>query len=220
MNHSLPIQLVIADDHGIFREGFKLLLRDQQQIIITGEAGDGAALLEVVDRVQPDIVITDIKMPEMDGVQACKLIRDRHPFTKVIALSMFNDDHLIVDMLEAGASGYLLKNTNREELILACKSVYEGHNYYSEATSQKLARLVGNSHHIPSRGWPHPKFTRREKEVMKLIAEQLTNKEIADQLHLSVRTVESHRIKLQEKTGSRNGIGVIIYAIKHNLIEI
>ena len=111
----MSIKLVIADDHAIFREGFKLLLRNQDNITVVGEAADGRELVEVVKRELPDLVITDIKMPEMDGIEACQIIRNEHPDTRVIALSMFNDDNLIVDMLEAGATGYLLKNTNKHK---------------------------------------------------------------------------------------------------------
>lgn len=216
----MSIKLVIADDHAIFREGFKLLLRNQENIEVVGEAADGSELLDVVRREVPDLVITDIKMPEMDGIQACKAIRKEYPEIRVIALSMFNDDNLIVDMLEAGATGYLLKNTNKRELLEACICVDEGGHYYSAATSQKLTRLIADSKVNPFRSKSLPSLTPRELEIVQLIAEQLTNKEIADRLNLSIRTIESHREKIQEKTGARNMVGVVIFAIRHRLIEI
>jgi DNA-binding NarL/FixJ family response regulator len=213
-----PIKIAIADDHEIFREGFKLLLTNQQEIELVGEAGDGKELMEVATRTQPDVVIIDIKMPVMDGVEACKNIKKKFPDMKVIALSMFNDDNLIVDMLEAGARGYLLKNTNKNELIQATKAVYEGSTYYCMATSTKLTKMIAESKFNPYRNHPVKKFTSRETDIIKLICEQQTNKEIATALGL--RTVESHREKIQEKTGAKNSIGVAIYAIKHNMYQI
>lgn len=215
-----PIKIAIADDHEIFRDGFKLLLKNQGELELVGEAENGKELLEVALKQQPDIVIIDIKMPEMDGIEACKQIRKRFPEMKVIALSMFNDDNLIVDMLEAGAKGYLLKNTNKNELLQAAKAVYEGNTYYCMATSAKLTKMIAESKFNPYRNHPIKKFTKRETDIIKLICEQYTNKEIATSLGLSIRTVESHREKIQEKTGAKNSIGVVIYAIKHDIHQI
>lgn len=215
-----PIKIVIADDHEIFREGFKLLLKNQQEVQLVGEADNGRELLAVAAQQQPDIVITDIKMPLMDGIEACKAIKAKHPDMQVIALSMFNEDNLIVDMLEAGARGYLLKNTNKHELLQAVRAVYDGSTYYCMATSGKLTRMIAESKFNPYRNQPVKKFTPREMEIIKLMCEQHTNKEIATLLRLSIRTVESHREKIQEKTGARNSIGIVIYAIKNDLYEI
>lgn len=215
----LPIRIAIADDHTIFREGFKLLLKNQQELELVGEAEDGKELLEVAATQQPDVLIIDIKMPVMDGIATCKEIRKRFPHMKVIALSMFNDDNLIVDMLEAGAKGYLLKNTNKQELLQATKTVFEGSTYYCTATSNKLAKMIAESKFNPYRIQPVQKFTPRETDIIKLICQQFTNKEIAVMLGLSHRTVESHREKIQEKTEAKNVIGVVIYAIKHNIFQ-
>lgn len=165
------IKIAIADDHEIFREGFKLLLKNQQTLELVGEAENGRELLEVAGLQQPDIVITDIKMPVMDGIEACKNIKRKFPGMHVIALSMFNEDNLIVDMLEAGAKGYLLKNTNRNELMQAAKTVYEGSTYYCMATSNKLAKMIAESKFNPYRNQPVKRFTEREKEVIRLICE-------------------------------------------------
>jgi DNA-binding NarL/FixJ family response regulator len=215
-----PIKIVIADDHEIFREGFKLLLKNQQEVQLVGEADNGRELLDIAAQQQPDIVITDIKMPVVDGIEACKAIKMKFPHMQVIALSMFNEDNLIVDMLEAGARGYLLKNTNKHELLQAVRAVYEGSTYYCMATSGKLTRMIAESKFNPYRNQPVKKFTPREMEIIKLMCEQHTNKEIATLLRLSIRTVESHREKIQEKTGARNSIGIVIYAIKNDLYEI
>ena len=216
----MPIRIAIADDHAIFRDGFKLLLKDQDVMELTGEAENGRELLEVVTKEQPDVVIIDIKMPVMDGIEICRVIHRQFPDMKVIALSMFNDDNLIIDMLEAGAKGYLLKNTNKNELMMAVKAVYEGSSYYCNATSYKLTRMIAESKFNPYRDHPVKKFSRREADIIRLICEQHSNKEIANVLGISIRTVESHREKIHEKTNSKNSIGVVIYAIKNNLFQV
>lgn len=208
----------MADDHEIFREGFKLLLRGQDQVELIGEAADGEALMDVVNRLQPDLVITDITMPGMDGIEACRKIRAAFPSIEVIALSMFNDESLVTDMIEAGANGYLLKNTNKEELILAVQTVHDGGNYYSAETSMKLAGLIARARRKPEKH--HEEFSVRETEILQLICEQLSTKEIAAQLNISVRTVEGHRENIQRKAGARNMIGVVIYAISHNMYKV
>ena len=218
MEHN--IKVIIADDHEIFRDGFKLLLKDQKELKLVGEAENGEELLRITNQVQPDVVITDIQMPVMDGIEACEQIKSKYPAMEVIALSMFNDDGLIVDMLEAGASGYLLKNTNKKELLEAVVTVYEGGNYYSAATSTKLARLIGKSRFTPNKKERSEKLTEREMDVVRLICKQYTNKEIASTLNLSSRTVESHREKIQQKVNAKNVIGIVIYAIKNNIYKI
>lgn len=210
----------MADDHEIFRIGFRLLVKNQPELELVGEAENGKELLQVVEQQSPDVVITDIQMPVMDGVEASKIIKSKSPYVKVIALSMFNDDNLIVDMLEAGATGYLLKNTNKHELLEAVKAVHNGESYYSPATSTKLARMIAESKFNFKKHDNAPKLTDREIEIVKLICQQCTNKEIADKLNLSARTVESHREKIQEKISARNSIGVVIYAIRHKLFKV
>jgi DNA-binding NarL/FixJ family response regulator len=211
------IRIVIADDHSIFRDGFKVLLRDQDEIELAGEAGNGKELIELVKKVEPDVVITDIKMPEMDGIEASKILSKNFPNIGIIALSVFNDDYLVVDMLEAGAKGYLLKNTNKYELFEAIKAVSKGEVYYCNDTSAKMTHLIGLSKFNPYRNKIPVRFSEREIEIMRLICQQYSNKEIAECLHLSVRTIESYREQIFEKTMSKNMVGVAIYAIKHNI---
>lgn len=216
----MPIKVMIADDHAIFRDGFKLLLKDQRDAALVGEAANGRELIQRVEELHPNIVITDIKMPGTDGIELCRQLRTHYPNVDVIALSMFSDDHLIADMLEAGAKGYLLKNTNRAELLQAIRTVYEGGTYYSPATSEKLARLIGkNKFQLPKKQL-EVRLSAREKEILHLICEQYTTREIAGALNLSIRTVESYRLSLHEKTRSRNSIGVVIYAIRHGLFPL
>jgi DNA-binding NarL/FixJ family response regulator len=177
-------------------------------------------LVEIVERLEPDIAITDIKMPVMDGIEACRAIREQFPDTRVIALSMFNEDNLIVDMLEAGAKGYLLKNTKKPEVLQAVEDVFEGKTYYCHETSERLIRLIAENKYIPYRHHPHQHFSDKEKEIMMLICRQFTNKEIAKALNLSPRTIEGYREKIQEKTESRNSVGIAVYAIRHNIFQL
>lgn len=214
------IRILIADDHELLREGFSLLLKKQKEIEIIDEASNGKDLLEKVRKQQPDVVVTDIQMPEMDGIEATKKIKEEFPQIEVIALTMFNEDHLIIDMLEAGAKGYLLKNTTQKELTEAIKAVHNGGTHFCSSTSEKLKGMIVQSVFNPYKKRPTETFSEREIEVMKLICQQLQNKEIADKLFISVRTVEGYREKIFEKTGSRTVAGVTIFAIKNGIYKI
>lgn len=214
-----PIRIVLADDHEIFRNGFKLLLKNQKELELVGEAENGQQLLELVDKHQPDLVITDIKMPVMDGIQATKELIQKYAGLGIIALSMFNDDYLVVDMVEAGARGYLLKNTNKDELLQAAKSVYQGGTYYCSETSKKLTYLLSKSSFNPYKNYSVC-LTDREKEIIVLICKELSNKEIATALNLKIRTIESYRENIQEKIGSRNMVGIVLFAIKTGIFKL
>jgi DNA-binding NarL/FixJ family response regulator len=214
------IQLVIADDHEIFRQGFLSMIKKEKRLSVIGQAKDGEELVELVVKNKPDVAFVDISMPKMDGIEATRIITERSPLTHVIALSMFNDDNHIIDMLEAGASGYLLKNTTLEEVLKAIDSVMKGDNYFCNDASVKLVRLITAGKNKLSRTKTVASFTDREIEIMNLMCEQLTIKEIADQLGLSPRTIETYRVALQEKTASRNSIGIVLYAIQNGIVKI
>lgn len=214
------IRVIIADDHAIFRNGFKLLLRHQKNIVLCGEAESGNELLQLVKEHDPDLVFIDIQMPGMSGIEACRQIKEMNPDIKVIGLTSFNEDHYIIDMLQAGASGYLLKNTTKREVQEAMTSIFEGRMYYSAETLKKVTKLKAeNKLHI-GRKRALVKLSERELKIMELICKQLTNKEIAAELGLSVRTVESHRERIQEKVGALNTAGIVIYAMKNNLFPL
>jgi DNA-binding NarL/FixJ family response regulator len=182
---------------------------------LVGEADNGKSLLALIETTSPDIAFVDIKMPEMDGIEACKKIKANGITTKVIALSMFNDDYLIIEMLEAGALGYLLKNTDKHEVLAAAKAVNMGHNYYCDSTSNKLAKLIAANRYQPHKATKQLKLSIRETEVLTMLCNQLTNKEIAEKLNISFRTVETYRLSLLEKTDSKNVIGLVVYAIRN-----
>jgi DNA-binding NarL/FixJ family response regulator len=158
-------------------------------------------------------------MPVMDGIKATELIAQNFPTVRVIALSMFNQDHLILDMLKAGASGYLLKNASKNEIISAIDSVYKNKPYYCSSTSHKLARLIGNSL-FSTKENKKICFSKQELEIIRMICEEKTSKEIGDRLNISARTAEEYRQKIKEKMEVKNTVGMVIYAISNNLFRL
>ena len=219
-NHYSTISIIIADDHEIFRDGFKVMLKKYPEIKLVGEAENGAELIKLAEKLKPDVILTDIRMPRMDGIEATKELVSKDPSVNIIALSMFDEDNLIIDMLEAGAKGYLLKNTHKEDIIEAIRTLHHGENYYCKLTSAKLIQMISKSRFNPYKKQPKVEFTDKEIEVIRLICEQLLNKEIAERLNLSIRTIEGYREKIQEKMNVRNSAGVAVYAIKNGIYEI
>ena len=214
------IRIIIADDHELMRKSLPILLKKQDEIEIVDDAENGKELLEKVRQHQPDVVVTDIQMPIMDGIKATKKIKEEFPDIKILALTMFNEDHLIVDMLEAGAKGYLLKNTTQHELTEAIKAVYNGGTHFCNSTSEKLKNMIVQSKFNPYKQKPKVELTPREIEVMQLICQQMKNTDIADKMCISVRTVEGYREKIFEKTGSKTLAGITIFAIKNGYYEV
>jgi two-component system, NarL family, response regulator NreC len=212
-----PVKVIIADDHEIFRDGLKLVLQKQKDIIVAGEACDGRELIELVKQQLPDVVVTDVKMPNLDGVAAAKYLAQHYPSIGVIALTMFDEEDLIIDMLEAGAKGYLLKNADKTEILEAVHTVANNQPHYCRLTSQKLASMVAKSKFNLHLKKEKPEFNEREKEIIRYICDGLTNKEIGEKIFLSVRTVEGLRLKIIEKMNVKNTAGIIVYAIRENL---
>ena len=214
------IKLAIADDHKIFRNGLKATLEDCADFDLILEASNGKQLLGMLTDVKPDVILMDIKMPEMDGIQTTTAIKQKYKDVKVLALSMFNEDKYIVDMMKAGASGYLLKNAEPEEIIEAISTVFYKDYYFNEHLSITLIKqLAGNnSGNNPSQSLAE--FNEREIEVLRLVCQECSNQEIADKICLSVRTVEGYRARLFEKTRSKNLVGLVIFAIKTGIINV
>jgi DNA-binding NarL/FixJ family response regulator len=197
------------------------MLKKQPSVELIGEASDGEELVELTRKLKPDVVVTDIKMPKMDGLQAAKILSEEFPGMGIVALSMIDEENLIVDMMEAGAKGYLLKNAHKNEIIEAIKAVDEGHIYYCDGTSAKLSRMIAESNKIPfGKKTSRPELTQKEIDVVLLICQEKTNKEIADRLNLSIRTIEGYRDRIFEKIGARNSAGVVIYAIRNKIYTI
>lgn len=217
LNTSLSV--VIADDHPFFRDGLKFMLQKakDKNITLKGEAGDGDELFDIVMDVKPDIVITDIMMPRLDGIKATRKIKEQLPSTQVIAVSMLDETGMVVDMFEAGATGYLVKNAPKEEILQAIEVVRYNGVYFSNSTSKKFLAAIVNTRHNPHFKSPVIKFNQQERTIILLICRQLTTKEIAAQMKLSTRTVEDNRYRIQEKIGAKCAVGIALYAIKHGV---
>ena len=212
-----PIRIVLADDHEIFRDGFRAMIKKQPSVQLLGEASNGEELIALTHELKPDVVVTDIKMPRVDGIEATKRLTNELPNIGVIALSMFDEENLIVEMLEAGAKGYLLKNAHKNEIIEAIKTVSNDQTYYCNDTSAKLAQLIAKSKFKPSTRIVKPEFSEKEFAVIRYICQEMSNKEIAFHLNLSIRTIEGYRDRIQEKIGAKNTAGIVVYAIKNNI---
>lgn len=213
------IKVLIADDHEIFRDGFRLLFRNDPDILICGEAKDGKDLIEKVQPLQPDVVVTDIQMPVMGGIQATKYIRMNYPEIRVIALAMFNEISDVLDMLSAGAHGYLLKNTEKEDIIEAIRTVYGNESYFCPDTREKISRIINLGifrKNVPTK---RTSFTDKEIQIIRLICQEFSTKQIAGMLQLSDRTIDWHRENIMQKTGAKTLAGIIVYAITHNIYE-
>jgi DNA-binding NarL/FixJ family response regulator len=213
------IQLLIADDHEVYRDGLKHLVGKSPGLEVIGEAANGKELIGMCRQKLPDVILTDIMMPIMDGIEATAAITKEFPTVRVIALSMFNQDNLIVDMLNAGAMGYLIKNAHKTEIVDAIHSVYRYNPYYCKSTSMKLARLIGGSQFGP-KAKDKIFFSQKEKDIIRLICEEKTSKEIGDELHLSMRTVEEYRQRIKDKMDVKGTTGIVIYAIKNDLFKV
>jgi len=214
------IRLAIADDHKIFRNGLKATLEDCADFDLVMEASNGKQLIAQLATTVPDVILMDIKMPELDGIQTTAYVKQHFGQIKVLALSMFNEDKYIVDMMKAGASGYLLKNAEPEEIIEAVSTVFAKDYYFNEHLSITLIKqLAGNTQpgHTPQ---SLADFNEREIEVLKLVCQEYSNQEIADKICLSVRTVEGYRARLFEKTRSKNLVGLVIFAVKTGIISV
>jgi DNA-binding NarL/FixJ family response regulator len=211
------IKVLIADDHPLLREGLQNLLVKYPEIEFQGAAENGEELVRLAEIHQPDIIFTDIAMPVMDGIKAARIISKRFPDTGIIALTMYQDDSSIIDMLEAGAKGYLQKNTNKAELLEAIHTVYDGTNYYCKRTTVQLAGLIAKSQFKPTRNKEEPEFSEKDIEVIRLICKEFSNKQIASELNLSVRTIEGRRDKIQEKMNVTSTAGLVVYAIRKGI---
>lgn len=215
------IKVAIVDDHKIFREGLKSTLGDYGGIHLLSESCNGKEIVDRLTHEQPDVVLMDMKMPVMDGIQATTLINKNYKNIKILALSMFDDDKYILSMMKAGARGYLLKSAEPDEIVEAIKAVNDKGYYFNDHLSLTMVKkLLGNSVFENEGNGELVELNERENDILKLICAECANTEIADKLCLSVRTVEGYRTKLFEKTGAKNIAGLVIYAIKNRVIQI
>ncbi|MDW3652365.1 MAG: response regulator transcription factor [Bacteroidia bacterium] len=213
-----PIKIILVDDHSLIRDAIRAHLSTENYQIIA-EAGNGKEALAIMENELPDIVFMDINMPEQDGISTSREIKKKYPQVEIIALSMLQESQYIRQMFEAGAKGYLLKNCSEEDLKQAIEHVLEGKVYYSPEVSDSLIQGFVQPRQNTTAGSVSIKLTNREKEVLALIAQEFSNREIAEKLFISIRTVDAHRRNLLEKTGSKNAAGLTLFALKMGLID-
>jgi DNA-binding NarL/FixJ family response regulator len=209
------IRVLIADDHGIVRSGLALLIDRQPDMAVAAEAGDGLAAVESTHAEPPDVAVLDVSMPRLTGLQAARQIRSHHPDVAVLMLSMHEDDDYFFEALEAGASGYVSKRGADSDLVAAIRTVAGGRTFLSSRTQVALMRQWLED----GQSQPKAELTPRELEVLKLIAEAYTNRQIAEALTLSEKTVESHRGNVLAKLGMRDRVELVRYAIRRGLVE-
>lgn len=211
------LNLMIVDDHKLFREGLKLLLKSLEEVGEVWEAADGEIFLQMIRNCHPDLVLMDIEMPRVNGIEATTRALEQFPDLKIIALSMFGDEEYFQKMVDAGVCGFLMKNSEFSEVRKAIQNVVQGNNYFTE---EILYRLVNRFKTRSPQPEPQVILSDREQEVLLLICKGLSNQEIADQLFISKRTVDHHRASLLTKTDTRNAASLVIYAIKNKMIEV
>ncbi len=212
-------RVVIAEDHTIVREGLRFLLSAAPDLEIVGEAGDGREAIQCAERLKPDLIVTDLSMPRMNGMEAVREIKKRSAATKVLVLTVHKTEEYILAALQAGADGYLLKDSTHAELLMAVKHVLSGRRYISPGISDQVLEgyLEGKKSGGVRTAWDS--LSAREREVLKLIAEGFRNKEIAEQLCISVKTVEKHRANLMGKLNLHNVQALTALAIEKGLIS-
>jgi len=214
------INVLIADDHTMFVDGIESILAGEPEFFVVGKSYDGPSVLKFLENHKVDIILLDINLPGLSGIEVCKHINTYHKDVKVLAISMFNEESIVTELLNNGGKGYVLKNTGRAELLTAIRTVAEGESYFSKEVTETIMKSLMNQR--KSSGTTaafFPKLSRREKEVLKLIAEEYTTQEIADSLYISLKTVESHRSSLLSKLNARNSVGLVRTAIENGFLD-
>ena len=207
-------RILLVDDHAVVRQGFKMLLDAQPDMEIVGEASNGREAVETAEALRPDVVVMDVAMPELNGIEATRRLTASTPHTRVIALSMHKDSVYVREILRAGARGYLLKDSGAEDLVSAIRAVAKGESYLSPAVSNAV--LDDYRKHVTN---PIDLLTSREREVLQMLAEGKTNKEIAGVLNLSVYTVDAHRGRIMEKLNLHSINDLVRFAVRNGIIE-
>lgn len=211
-----PVRVLIADDHQLFIDGLKALLRREKNIQIMGEVSNGLDALEFIKKQQPDLLITDISMPGMSGVELTRQVKLHYPDVKVLVLSMYNDREIVSEILMSEAEGYILKNTGRQELMNAIHRIVDNSTYYSNEVLNIMMTRMKRQKAIEKNT---ALLTTREIEIVKLIMEEYSSGEIAEKLFISKRTVDTHRKNIIQKTSTRTLVGLLKFAIENNLVD-
>ncbi|MBA6157332.1 response regulator transcription factor [Tenacibaculum sp. S7007] len=215
MEVNKEIKIFIVDDHKMFLDGITVILNNISGLIILGVAENGKEALKLIPNLKPDILITDIDMPIIDGIELTNQLRLSYPNLKILAVSSHNNSTTISKAIKAGINGYILKNTGKVELLKAINTIFNGENYFTKEVKQLINDSIFNNKEAKKN---KVKLSDREKEVLYLIAHEKSTKEIAEKLYVSINTVETHRKNLMRKVGTKNMVGLVKYAIQQGLI--
>ncbi len=213
------IKIFLLDDHTMFRDGIKAVLSDEPNIEIIGESGSASELFRKLNNVLPDIIIADISLPDITGIEITSMLREQYPQIKVMMLSMHQNEEYVLNACRAGAMGYLPKDTGKEELIFAINKIANGDTYYNSDMSSKIIKRISHNSHEESLN-PLQELSKRETEILKYFAEGFSNHEIAEKLFISIRTVESHKNHIMQKLMLKTQVDMVKIAIKYNLVNL
>jgi len=213
----LKRKIIIVDDHTLFRNGLRILLNNLENYRVIGEAANGRQFLNLLETEVPDLVLLDINMPVMDGIEAATIAHEKYPDLKIITLSMYGEEDYYYKMVNAGVKGFVLKNSDIKEVKTALDVVYDGGSFFS---SELLQNLVNSLKSSAKSKETHNELSEREMEILILICQGLSNQEIGDKLFISKRTVDKHRANILEKSDSKNTAQLVVYAIKNRLVEL
>ena len=216
------IKIILVDDHQLVRDGIKSLISDSFGIDIIGEASNSVELFKLLHLAIPDVILMDISLPNMSGIEITKILKKDYPKIKILMLSMYTSEDFIFNGLKAGINGYLPKNTTRDELLLAIEEVNNGNEYFSKSISNIILKSFVNSAKYGNNATDDKLsiLTKRETEILKLVVEGVSNQHIADQLFISIRTVETHKTSIMKKLELNNTIDLVKFAIKNKIIEL
>ncbi len=214
-----PVRIMLADDHTIVRQGLARLLEEHQGLKVVGEAINGQIAVEKAEKLKPDIIIMDIAMPRMNGIEAAKRIRKLVPETKIVILSMYSHEHYIHELLECGVSGYLLKDSSGQDIIKAIRAALKNETFLSPSISKKVVDSYLSPTKSSTKAELYKTLSNREREVFQLIAEGHPTRQIADMLCVSISTIKSHRAKIMEKLGIESSLKLIHFAIQLGLVD-
>jgi len=218
-NPYIKIRVLIADDHEMVREGLQIMIKKIDELEVIGEASNGEQLIMLARRLQPDVIVMDVKMPKFNGIEATKIIKNEFPHIGIVALSSFDEESMILDVLNAGAKAYLLKNASKEEITAAVKAVYRDETYYCRDVHLKLANIIAKGGSYLETKRIRDQFKDRELEIIQMICEGMSSKQIGEHLGLKARTIERYRDVIMEKMEVSNAAELVTYAINHGIYK-
>lgn len=217
MSGQVQYRILLADDHGLIRHGMKNMIDKNHMMSVVGEAGDGEELLDLLDREAFDLLILDISMPKMGGIEAIGLVKNKYPWIKILMVTMHKTKQYFYNAMTAGADGYLVKDDPDEELLVAIGRIQEGRTYISPHFAEDFADDVNNIYRMDKRN-PFQELTKREKEILQFVVDGYTSKKMADRLGLSHRTVDHHRSNLLKKFKMKNSVELVNYAVLNGFV--